>query len=375
MCSSSSFLTSSHLPCEHFSWLNSSYPNLIKFFSWILLPRCLLLVLSSLRLVYREMHSVPNGNWTEPNPSPLDQWLIASFEHAFGNDPQVLRAFEADLYPTNQTMTFSGEGKLIMLLNQTSLSPPQISITAGRVSLSGNFTFVPTFVNSTIVSVPNSLNSTVFNANAAIPLWSYNMVKGILAYLPTSTTIDYPHTFLELINYSGWIAGNETVPRTPSAFASQQYGFWPLGVNLTIYANLQGGGIKLLGTQKVGPNEYQASFYIDPWSGGVSSVQLIGGDTIIENESALNKAAYPSPLPQALTGLYTVSYSATGLDTRVVFRNAWEATTIMDLGAPATTAPLVSLLPATTATAFGIAMLLWIVVSGMLKTRRMSIQE
>ncbi len=144
------------------------------------------------------------------NPSPLNQWLTASFEHVFGNDSQALRAFEADLYPTNQTMTFNAEGKLSVLLNQSSLSPPQISITAGGVSLSGNFTFVPTFVNSTILSVPNSINGTVFYANATIPLWSYNMIEGNLAYLPISTAIDYPSTFLELINSSGWLAGNTT---------------------------------------------------------------------------------------------------------------------------------------------------------------------
>lgn len=124
-------------------------------------------------------------------------------------------------------MTFGCERKLSVLLNQTSLSPSVISIIAGGVSLSGNFTFVPTFVNSTIMSVPNSLSDTIFYANAAIPLWSYNMVRGSLAYLPISSTIDYPSTFLELVNSLGWLAGNSTAPQTPSAFASQQYGFWP----------------------------------------------------------------------------------------------------------------------------------------------------
>ena len=46
------------------------------------------------------------------NPAPLDTWLIGNFERVFGDDPQALRAFEADLYPTNQTMTISGEGRL-----------------------------------------------------------------------------------------------------------------------------------------------------------------------------------------------------------------------------------------------------------------------
>src|SRR5205823_4400570 len=117
-----------------------------------------------------------------------------------------------------------------------------------------NFTFVPTFVNSTIASVPNSLNGPVYYANATIPLWSYNMVQGSLAYLPAATSIDHPSTFLELLNSSGWVAGNTTAPQTPSAFGSQRYGFWPMGENLTVYVNTQGGGVNLLGTQKLGPN-------------------------------------------------------------------------------------------------------------------------
>jgi len=81
-------------------------------------------------------------------------------------------------------MTFSGEGKLSVLLNQTSLSPPLISITAGGVSLNGNFTFFPTLVNSTIASVPNSLNGRVFQANAPIPLLVVQRDPGLLGLPP-----------------------------------------------------------------------------------------------------------------------------------------------------------------------------------------------
>jgi len=109
---------------------------------------------------------------TISNPAPLDTWLTGNFGHVFGDDPQALAAFEADLYPTNQTMTVSGEGSVSVVLNQTSLVPPLITVDAGRVSLSGNFTFAPVFVNDTLGSVPNSLNGTVFDANATIPLWS-----------------------------------------------------------------------------------------------------------------------------------------------------------------------------------------------------------
>ena len=272
-------------------------------------------------------------------------------------------------------MTVSGEGRLSVILNQTSLVPPLISITAGGASLSGNFTFTPVLVNGTIASVPSSLNGTVLNANATIPLWSYNMVQGSLAYLPIASTVGSPSTFLELVNSSGWVAGNTTAPQTPSAFASQQYGFWPMGENLTLYVNTQGGGVNLLGTQKLGPDENQASFYIEPWSGGISSIQLVEGNETLAPQSTLNASAYPSPLPQALTGLYSVTFPSTGQDTKVVFTNVWGATTTLNLGAAAAPSTLVNLIPATTATVFGVAMILWLIVSGVLKTRKASVHE
>jgi hypothetical protein len=304
------------------------------------------------------------------NPSPLDDWLTSKFVHVFGNDPTALKAFQEDLYPTNQTMTFSGQGTMSFLLNQTSLVPPQISITSGGVTQTGNFTFVPTFVNSTITSISNSLNGTIHYANATIPLWSYNMIEGSLSFLPVSTTISDPMSFMELVNSSGWIAGNTTVPQTPSAFASQGYAFWPMGQNLTVYANLQGGGVDLLGVQKVSPGEYQALLDVAPWSGGISRIQLVEGESVIENKSTLNTATYPSPLPQGLVGFYTLSYPATGQDVKAIFTNVWGAKTMIDLGTAAAPAPLANLIPETTAAAFGIAGIIWLIASGILRMKR-----
>jgi hypothetical protein len=309
------------------------------------------------------------------NPAPLDTSLTRNFERVFGDDPQALRSFEADLYPTNETMTIGGEGRVSVILNQTSLDPPLISITAGGASVSGDFTFTPVLINGTIASVPNSLNGTTLNSNATIPIWAYNMFHGSLAYLPIATTIGNPSTFMELVNSSVWTAGNVTTPQTPSSFASQQYGFWPMGENLTLYVNTEGGGVNLLGTQKLGPDEYQATFYIEPWSGGISSVQLVVGNETLAPQSTLNASAYPSPLPPALTGFYSVVFPSTGQDTKVVFTNVWGATTTLNLGAAAALSPLVNLIPVTTATAFGVALILWLIVSGVLRTRRAIFHE
>ena len=309
------------------------------------------------------------------NPSPLDDWLTSNFVHAFGNDPRALRAFQEDLYPTNQTMTLTGQGTMSFLLNQTSLVPPLISITAGGVTQSGDFTFVPIFVNSTIMSVPNSLNGTIYHTNATIPLWAYNMIEGSLSFLPVSTTISSPTSFMELLNSSGWIAGNTSAPQSPSAFATQVFGFWPMGENLTLYANLQGGGVNLLGVQRVSPEEYQALFDIQPWSGGISDVQLVEGGSVIENESTLNTVAYPSPLPQGLAGFYRLSYPATGQDVKTIFTNVWGAKTTIGLGTVAAPPPLTSLIPETTAAAFGVAGIIWVIANEILRTKKPTAYE
>jgi len=53
----------------------------------------------------------------------------------------------------------------------------------------------------------------------------------------------------------------------------------------------------------------------------------------------------------------------------------WGATTTLDLGAAATPSPSVDLIPATTATVLGAALILWLIVGGVLKTGRASVHE
>ncbi len=60
---------------------------------------------------------------------------------------------------------------------------------------------------------------------------------------------------------------------------------------------------------------------------------------------------------------------------KAVFTNVWGATTSVDLGIAAPPAPLINLIPATTEAAFGIAFLVWFILSGILKTRRTSVRE
>ena len=148
-----------------------------------------------------------------------------------------------------------------------------------------------------------------------------------------------------------------------------------MGENQTIYANLQGRGVGLLGEQTLGPSESQASFFIEPWSGGISAVELVEGGQVIENMSTLNPSAYPSPIQTGLTGLYELTFPNAGQDVKAVFTNVWGAKTTVDLGTPPTPAPLTQLIPETTVAAFGIAGIAWRIVSGVLKTRKANVHQ
>ncbi len=92
-------------------------------------------------------------------------------------------------------------------------------------------------------------------------------------------------------------------------------------------------------------------------------------------QSALSTGAYPSPLPKALTGFYTVSYAATWQDTKVVVTNVWRTTTTIDLGTSSVPALPIGLILATTVAAFGVAFIVWVVATGVLKVRRVGTHE
>ena len=127
--------------------------------------------------------------------------------------------------------------------------------------------------------------------------------------------------------------------------------------------------------QRASPSEYQATFNLEPWSGGIASVRLVERGTILDHETKLYAAAFPSPVPEGLTGLYAISYPATGEDMTAVFTNISGGTTTVDLGAATGPAPLSTLIPDTTVAAFAIAGIAWLILSGIIKARKPTAHE
>src|SRR5437899_10748227 len=104
----------------------------------------------------------------------------------------------------------------------------------------------------------------------------------------------------------------------------------------------------------------------------MSTLQLVAGNLVLPVQLTLGTSAYLSPLPPAVTGLYSITYPASGHDTKVIFTNLWGAMTTIELGTPPIPSPLISLIPATTVTAFGIAVIIWFIMNSLLKTRKTS---
>ena len=104
-------------------------------------------------------------------------------------------------------------------------------------------------------------------------------------------------------------------------------------------------------------------------------MQILEGNVVLSEQSTLSTGAYPSPLPTALTGLYTTTFQASQQDMKIVFTNIWGAKTTLDLSATPSSSPLLNLIPETTIAAFGVALTIWFVVSGILKTRKNSVHE
>ena len=57
------------------------------------------------------------------------------------------------------------------------------------------------------------------------------------------------------------------------------------------------------------------------------------------------------------------------------YTNVWGAATTVDLGTASAPAPLTNLIPETTVAAFGIAGIVWLILSGVLKMRKANVHQ
>jgi hypothetical protein len=243
-------------------------------------------------------------------PDPLDPHLLSSLNQTFGSDQQVARAFEDDLFPAysnvmNLKPVSSSGGRWVFLLNDTNLAMTNdtampylyITVTGG----SGNYSY----------AVPDAFSSFLVN-RTLVPSLPFPNVDGYyldqlrqLVALPLNFSLSLPSN-----PYLAWDY-NESSPSFISPITyepgnlSSVYGFL-YGGNSTIYANLGGGGAKLLNAQNE-QTDFQAMVLMGPQTGGVTNlwVKDPSGDLIV-NDSLTPNTEPPSP--SGYYGFYELSF-------------------------------------------------------------------
>jgi hypothetical protein len=243
-------------------------------------------------------------------PDPLDPHLLSSLNRTFGSYPQIAHDFEDDLYPAYSNVmslepVSSAGGRWVFLLNDTNLAMTNdttmpylyITVTGG----SGNYSY----------TVPDAFSPFLID-RTMVPSLPFSSVDGYyldqlrqLVALPLNFSLAVPSN-----PYLAWDY-NDSSPSFISPITyepgnlSSVYGFL-YGGNSMIYANLDGGGAKLLNPQDE-QTELQATVLMGPQAGGVTSLWVKDpGGNLIVNESLTSNTEPPAPA--GYHGFYDLSF-------------------------------------------------------------------
>lgn len=252
-------------------------------------------------------------------PDPLNPHLLSSLNQTFGSYPQIAHDFEDDLYPAySNVMSLeplsSSGGRWVFLLNDTNLAMtnetqmPYLYITVTGASANYSYT------------VPDAFSSFLID-HTLVPSLPFSSVNGYyldqlrqLVALPLNFSLASPSN-----PYLAWDY-NASSPSFISPITSEPgnlssiYGFL-YGGNSTIYANLDGGGAKLLNAQDK-QTDFQAMVLMGPQAGGAADLWVKGPNgNLIVNDSLTSNTQPPSPsgyygfydlsFPMSINGTYT----------------------------------------------------------------------
>jgi hypothetical protein len=243
-------------------------------------------------------------------PDPLDPHLLSSLNQTFGPSQQIAKGFEDDLFPAYSNVmslepVSSSGGRWVFLLNDTNLAMtndttmPYLYITVTGASGSYSYTVPDTFssflVNRTLIpSLPfpnvDGYYLDQLRQLVALPL-NFSLVAPSNPYLAWDYNGSAP-SFISPVTYE---PGN----------LSSVYGFL-YGGNSTIYANLEGGGVRLLNAQNE-QTDFQAMVLLGPQTGGATSLWVKDPNgNLIVNDSLTSNTEPPSP--SGYYGFYELSF-------------------------------------------------------------------
>ncbi len=243
-------------------------------------------------------------------PDPLDPHLLSSLNQTFGPSQEIAKDFEDDLFPAYSNVmslepVSSSGGRWVFLLNDANLAMTNdttmpylhITVTGG----SGNYSYM----------VPDAFSSFLID-RTLIPSLPFQSVDGY--YLdPLRQLIAIPLNFSLIAPSNPYLAwdynGSSPSFISPITYEpgnlSSVYGFL-YGGNSTIYANLGGGGAKLLNAQNE-QTDFQAMVLMGPQTGGVTNlwVKDPNGNLIVNETLTPNTE---SPSPSGYYGFYELSF-------------------------------------------------------------------
>jgi hypothetical protein len=243
-------------------------------------------------------------------PDPLDPHLLSSLNQTFGSYQEVAKDFEDDLFPAYSNVmslepASSSGGRWVFLLNDTNLAMtndttmPYLYITV--TGSSGSYSY----------TVPDAFSSFLVN-RTLIPSLPFPSVDGCyldplrqLVALPLNFSLTAPSNPYLAWDYNG-SSPNFISPITyEPGNLSSVYGFL-YGSNSTIYANLDGGGAKLLNARDQ-QTDFQAMVVMGVQTGGAISIWVKDPNgNLIVNQSLTSNTEPPSP--SGYYGFYDLSF-------------------------------------------------------------------
>ena len=189
-----------------------------------------------------------NVTVTVVNPDPLDSYLTREVLAIFGNDSQVIRAFEADLYhATASVQTLephsSGGGTWEYLVNQTNLQldgdpPSEFQVTVSGHGTTFTYSFSNSFGLSLIPGLPVQSSSAILEWRNVT---TYNFGGTVqFSSIPLAFNFSAPTQYLSWSGPPTW-DGSFLPPEAEPGGYSLYYPFL-YGGNNTIIVSLAGGG-------------------------------------------------------------------------------------------------------------------------------------
>jgi hypothetical protein len=253
---------------------------------------------------------------TVVNPDPLDTYLTHEVIAIFGNDSQVIHAFEADLYPATASVQTleprsSGGGTWKYLVNQTNLQldgdpPSEFQVTVSGHGAAFAYSFSNSFGLSLIPELPVQANSTILEWQNVTAYTFGGTVQ--FSSIPLIFNFSAPTQYLSWSGPPTWDGSFLPPEAEPGGYAL----YYPFlyGGNNTVFVDLAGGGASASSVEQ-GASVY-TTIDVGATSGGAQSFWVRDGygtsGRLLFSSPLLDNMGPPAP--SGFEGVETFAWSS-----------------------------------------------------------------